>query len=113
MEALGVGVSVEREWKSHVEGREKSRWERKKQIVGHCATSVSGRHCRVCVEDFCSQQLGMGSRLMGGRAAAACVKNSDREQKRGLLRGLLDIKNSIPTPSFLVFSKRQNSIGLL
>lgn len=66
MEALGVGVWVEREWKSHVEGREKSRWERKKQIVGHCATSVSGRHCRVCVEDFCSQQLGMGSRLMGG-----------------------------------------------
>lgn len=63
----GVGVGVEREWKSHVEGREKSRWERKKQIVSHCATSVSGRHCRVCVEDFCSRQLGMGSRLMGWR----------------------------------------------
>lgn len=89
----GVGVGVEREWKSHVEGREKSRWERKKQIVSHCATSVSGRHCRVCVEDFCSRQLGMGSRLMGrrwgGRAATACVENSDREQKRGLLRGFV------------------------
>lgn len=57
---LGVEGGLEREWRSHVEVREKRGWERK-QIVSHSTTSVRGRHCAGGCERECySGQPGMG-----------------------------------------------------
>lgn len=70
-----------------MEGREKRGWERKKQIVSHCATSVCGRRSTTCMwgKNFIVGNWGWGwiDRV------AACVENSGREQKRGLLRGMV------------------------
>lgn len=107
---LGLEGGLEREWRSHVEVRGKRGWERKEQIVSHGATSVCGRHCAGgCRGECYSGQRGMG-RFVERQLLPVW---NQCQQREGCQEVLLDVRNTIPTPSSLVFCKRQNSIGLV
>lgn len=73
-----------------MEVRPKCRWEGKKQSLSHRVGSGSGRHsASACWGRIPQWAIGMG--VIYGVAAVGCAENSDRKQKRRLLRGFVGL----------------------
>ena len=86
--------------------------EKETDCESHCRLREWETRRRVRVgEEFHTGQLGLG--VIYGVAAAACVENSDRKQKRRVLRGFIGYENAVLTSNSLIFSKRLNSIGIV